>query len=133
MQLILFYDGTCPLCVAEMGELAQLDAGKRLTLVDIHTKDFARQYPDINKESASTILHGYVTEDDKSMRLLLGLDVTCTAWNLVGKKRWLKMLRWPVVRWFADWAYMRFANNRYFISYLLTGKSRCQNGNCRID
>lgn len=81
MQLILFYDGTCPLCVAEMGELAQLDAGKRLTLVDIHTKDFARQYPDINKESASTILHGYVTEDDKSMRLLLGLDVTCTAWN----------------------------------------------------
>ena len=57
--------------------------------------------------------------------MLYGLDANCKAWELVGKKRWLRVLRWPVIRMFADLGYMFFAKNRSTISYLVTGKRRC--------
>ena len=42
------------------------------------------------------------------------------------KKKWLMLLRLPVVRWFSDIGYLVFARYRYDISYLLTGQRRCE-------
>ncbi|MDN3685045.1 DUF393 domain-containing protein [Vibrio sinaloensis] len=66
----------------------------------------------------------------KDNQLILGLDVTYYAWHLVGKGWLYAPLRWPLFKPVADWAYMRFANNRYTISKWLTGKSKCSNGQC---
>jgi predicted DCC family thiol-disulfide oxidoreductase YuxK len=122
MQLTLFYDSYCPLCVAEMNELARLDQHTRLLFADIHSPDFSARYPDIDAQAADRLLHGRYTDG----RMIYGLDVTHQAWALVGRQRWLALLRWPVIRWFADLGYHFFARYRYGISFLLTGRRRCQ-------
>jgi predicted DCC family thiol-disulfide oxidoreductase YuxK len=125
-ELTIFYDGYCPLCVAEMQQLRRLDDRRpgppRLLLEDIHSAGFAQRYPHIDPQAADRILHGQLADG----RMLMGLDVTCRAWQLVERKPWLKLLRWPLLRWFADQAYFLFARNRYGISWLLTGQRRCQ-------
>ncbi len=125
-ELTIFYDGYCPLCVAEMEQLRHLDDERqgpaRLLLEDIHSAGFSQRYPHIDPGAADRILHGQLADG----RLIFGLDVTCLAWRLVERKPWLRLLRWPLIRWFADQAYLLFARNRYGISWLLTGQRRCQ-------
>lgn len=120
--MIIFYDGYCPLCVTEMGQLRQLDTSNQLILEDIHQSDFAIRYPQIDANAANQVLHAL----DDNGNLLLGLDVTCAAWKTVGHHGWIQVLRWPVIRWFADKFYLLFAKHRYSISFLLTGKRRCE-------
>ncbi|NTS75432.1 DUF393 domain-containing protein [Catenovulum sp. SM1970] len=121
-QFTLFFDGKCPLCVAEMKKLTGFDKDNKLNLIDIQQANFNEQYPDIDKNQASAILHAI----DQKGELLLGLDATYHAWRQVNRHAWLVILRWPVIRFFADKAYLFFAKNRYQISKLFTGKAYCQ-------
>jgi predicted DCC family thiol-disulfide oxidoreductase YuxK len=122
VELRIFYDGGCPLCLSEMKQLLSLDVEQSIDLVDINQPGFEEKYPVINKEKADAILHGQLADGS----IILGLDVTHKAWSLVGKGRWTAILRWPVVRIFADWAYLVFAKYRHSLSQLITGKSRCE-------
>ncbi|WP_297482169.1 DUF393 domain-containing protein [uncultured Photobacterium sp.] len=132
MKLIIFYDGSCPLCIKEMRQLQKHNNHQQLSFEDILASDFNQRFPYISITDASTVLHGlYFPEPQQSPQLLLGLDVTYLAWRSIGKKKWLAVLRWPIIRFFADKCYLFFARNRYKISYLLTRKSRCKN--CKID
>ena len=121
MILTIFYDSQCPLCMAEMRLLESHNNDKRLKLIDLHDDNFSKHYPYINKLKAMDILHGELDTGE----LLLGLDVTCKAWNLVGKHKWLMILRWPIIRILADATYLFFARYRSQISQLLTGKRLC--------
>jgi len=121
MDLTIFYDSQCPLCMTEMRLLESNNHDKRLKLIDLHDKNFSKQYPHINKSKAMNILHGELANGE----LLLGLDVTCKAWKLVDKHKWLVILRWPVIRVLADTIYLLFARYRNQISYLLSGKKTC--------
>ncbi|PMJ91486.1 DUF393 domain-containing protein [Vibrio sp. 10N.261.55.A7] len=124
-DLTIFYDGTCPLCSKEMAALQKQDKKGRIKLVDIYSDEFA-QYPQINADAANTVLHAI----DNTGQLVLGLDVTYKAWDLVGKGWLYAPLRWPLIKPFADWCYLRFARNRYRVSYWLTGVSRCDSNSC---
>ncbi|WP_199481762.1 thiol-disulfide oxidoreductase DCC family protein [Vibrio owensii] len=124
-KLTVFYDGTCPLCAKEMKALKQRDAKQHIITVDIYSEAFTA-YPQIDPEQANTILHAL---NDKG-ELLLGLDVTHRAWQLVGRGWLYAPLRWRAVKPVADWLYLKFAKNRYRVSYWLTGTSRCNNGSC---
>ncbi|WP_295894544.1 thiol-disulfide oxidoreductase DCC family protein [uncultured Vibrio sp.] len=124
-DLTIFYDGTCPLCAKEMTALKKHDSRGSIKTVDIYSDEFA-QYPQINANAANTVLHAI----DQAGQLILGLDVTYKAWDLVGKGWVYAPLRWPLVRPVADWCYLRFANNRYRVSYWLTGVSRCDSNRC---
>jgi len=117
----MFYDSWCPLCAAEVRQLQALDVNGDLQFVDIHGADFRTDWPHIDPERANRILHAQ--RDDGTM--LYGLDVSAAAWATVGRHRWLKLLRLPVIRWFADMGYRLFARYRYSISFLLTGQRRC--------
>ena len=121
MTLTIFYDSLCPLCMTEMKLLESNNQYKRLKLIDLHDDNFNKQFPYINKSKAMNILHGELDNGE----LLLGLDVTCTAWTLVGKHKWLMILRWPIIRILADATYLFFARYRSQISHLLTGKKLC--------
>ena len=123
--LTIFYDSTCPLCAKEMSALQAYDSEKQLQLVDLHSEEFVNNFAYIDFEEAMRILHAEQNGD-----VLKGLDVTAAAWKVVGKKAWVQMLRWPIIRWFADRAYILFADNRYRLSWMLTGQSRCNNGVC---
>jgi predicted DCC family thiol-disulfide oxidoreductase YuxK len=125
--LTLFYDGFCPLCVREMAQLRQIDKQGVLQLVDIQLADSQALYPQIDFSEASRILLALTADG----RLLRGLDSTHAAWSAVGLGYRTAWLRWPVIRWFADQAYLYFAANRYRISYWLTGQARCDNGSCQ--
>lgn len=127
MTLTIFYDGQCPLCMAEMRQLKHHDHLGNIKFVNLYNDKFSEQYPHIDPVKANRILHGQLDSGE----LLLGLDVTCKAWQLVGKHTWLKILRWPVLRIFSDAIYLLFARYRNKISYLLTGTPRCSS--CSID
>lgn len=121
VKLTVFYDGFCPLCVAEMSRLRKLDNKGVIRLVDVQQQEQMANFSEINKESALNILHGI----DDNGRILKGLDVTCLAWHLVGRGWLVAPLRWPLVKGIADRVYLWFAPNRYRISGLLTGRQRC--------
>lgn len=121
-MLTIFYDGHCPLCMAEMIQLKALDIQKKINFSDLHADNFNDVYPYIDKSKANLILHGELPSGE----ILLGLDVTCKAWSLVGKHKWLAILRWPVISFFADIVYRFFARYRNTISYLLTRKKPCK-------
>ena len=124
--LTIFYDGRCPLCAAEMKQLRQLDDAGKLRLEDINRPDFKQRFPHIDPVEADRVLHGQWANGT----LIYGLDVTQQAWALVGRHQWLKLLRLPLVRWFADFGYLFFARYRRQISRLLTGSSRCNAEAC---
>ena len=126
MKLTIFVDSHCPLCMAEMQQLMSLDTSKKIIIEDLHASDFIQRYPHIDPVKAFRKLHGQLDDG----RILFGLDVTCLAWSLVGKHRWLAILRWPLIRYPADAAYYLFARYRNVISSLVMGK-RCP-GNCSV-
>jgi len=121
MQLTIFYDSHCPLCLLEMQQLKTVDHEDRIQLVDLHADDLNKAYPYIDKDKAMKRLHGQLDSGE----VLYGLDVTCQAWSLVGKHRWLVILRWPLIKPIADLAYRIFARHRDRIAFLITGKTRC--------
>ncbi|WBA14570.1 thiol-disulfide oxidoreductase DCC family protein [Salinivibrio proteolyticus] len=121
-MVTLFYDSLCPLCVKEMRKLSRWDKNQQLILEDIHHSDFAARFPDVDPKAANRILHA----KDSQGQMVYGLDATYAAWHAVGKGYWVSWLRWPVIAWFADQAYLFFARHRYRISALLTGQARCQ-------
>lgn len=123
MILTIFYDSHCPLCSAEINQLRAHDNDKKLLLEDINAVDFIQRYPYIDKIEANKLLHGQLSNGE----LIYGLDVTCLAWKTVGKHRWLAILRWPVIRWFADTSYRFFARHRNTISTLLMGRNTSLN------
>ena len=129
MILTIFYDSFCPLCSAEINQLKAYDRDNQLSFEDIHAVDFVQRYPYVDKLKANKLLHGQLNNGG----MIYGLDVTCMAWKTVGKHRWLSILRWPVIRWFADLAYLFFARHRNRISSLLTGNKKdieCQS--CKV-
>ncbi|RUO77682.1 thiol-disulfide oxidoreductase DCC family protein [Idiomarina seosinensis] len=126
-QLIIFYDGGCPLCIKEMRHLKKLDAGQKIQFENINEDDFNRRFPEVNIEKANAYLHGRLDSGE----MVYGLDVTHAAWSQVGKGWCIAPLRWPVIGWFADKAYLFFARHRNRISKLLTGEARCSQ--CSID
>lgn len=128
MAFKIFYDGTCPLCEKEMNQLKKLNTDGNLSFVDIMDDDFERNYPDLEWQALNDRIHGMC--DDGT--LLVGLDATHRAWSEVGRGWVYAPLRWPIIRFFADKAYLIFAKNRYKISYWLTGKKRCENNNCKV-
>ncbi|QIR13687.1 thiol-disulfide oxidoreductase DCC family protein [Shewanella aestuarii] len=128
MELTIFYDSACPLCSNEMAQLKQHDPLHKIHLEDLNAPDLAERYPQLDLAKANTILHGLTADG----RMILGLDVTAMAWGLTGKHCWIKLLRLPLIKPVADKAYLAFAKNRYQISYLLTGKQRCETGSCNL-
>lgn len=130
-MLTIFYDGFCPLCLSEMRELKTLDTQQQLNLENIHADDFSERYPHIDPVEADRILHGQLANG----QVIQGLEVTCMAWKLVGKHKWMQALRWPVIRIFADLGYKFFAKYRHSISSFVTGKPRCtscEKGQCDL-
>ena len=112
----------------EINQLRAYDTDNQLLFENIHAPDFVKRYPYIDQVRANKLLHGQLSDGG----LIYGLDVTCMAWKTVGKHRWLSVLRWPFIRWFADLGYLFFARYRNSISGLFAGKKDLQCQACKI-
>lgn len=115
-----------------MRQLKKRDMSQKLIFKDINDSGFAEEFPAISPQHALTKLHGYLFQSGRE-DLLTGLDVTYHAWRIVGRGWLIAPLRWPVIRWFSDKIYLWFARNRFTISKLLTGQSRCETCKLPLD
>ncbi len=109
-----------------MQHLKRSDIEQKITLEDLNADDFSRRFPTVNQHQAMNILQAQTS----SGQMIYGLDVTYQAWRSVGKYPWLKIIRLPVIRFFADSVYRVFAKYRHHISRFLMPNSVCSSGQC---
>ena len=89
----LYYDGRCSLCADEIEQLRR-ERGAALALVDIHAAD---SEPDLPERDT----------------LLRTADANVAAWEGTPRWRWLRPLRWPLLRHVVDAVYALWARWRY--------------------
>ena len=120
-QITVFYDAACPLCVKEMSSLKRhLD--NKVRFINVLNRQIMAAYPFISLQDSRRILHVV----DAKGQLRLAVDANVYLWEQTGTKRYLKLLRLPIIRNIAHSCYMYFARNRYRISRVLTGSERCR-------
>jgi predicted DCC family thiol-disulfide oxidoreductase YuxK len=103
---VLYFDGQCPLCNAEMDKL-RAARGEAIVLQDIHELPAEAAVPD--HETLLRTLH--LRRADGSW--LTGADANVAAWEGTGHGKWLGILRWPLLRHFVDLGYALWARWRY--------------------
>lgn len=69
-QLVIFYDGQCPLWVREMTQLKLKDDAQKIQFEDILEPDFSERFPKVSMDDANHILHGL-----ENGEMVYGLDV----------------------------------------------------------
>ena len=106
MADILYYDGLCPLCVKEMDRLREIKAVS-LQLQDIHAlPDDPSRLP--SKDELLKVLHL-----ERDGQFLTGIDANVAAWQHTRYGVLWRWMRWPLIRWFVEKAYDRWARWRY--------------------
>lgn len=105
MTDVLYFDGQCPLCTAEMARLRKL-ADADLVLSDIHDLRDDSLPP---REELLRALHLRTGDGE----LITGLEANVAAWQHTSLGLFWRWLRWPVVRSIADRIYSRWALWRY--------------------
>ncbi|ADU36058.1 thiol-disulfide oxidoreductase DCC family protein [Variovorax paradoxus] len=129
--LTVYYDATCPLCVAEMGAMHARDAAGRLNLVDCSPLGFsAGPAP---REALMTAMHAV----DASGRVLSGVAAIRACRAAVGMPAGGALLDLPIVGALADRAYALLARNRYrlprWLVARLAGRGAIAPTNCADD
>ena len=111
-ELTLYYDGQCPLCVAEVAFLQSRNTQGQLAFVDITQAGFEVAGHNISCEAAMAQIHGRTADG----QVLVGVPVFATAYQLAKLPvlAWLLSRRWlmPVLQP----AYVLFAKHRQAIS-----------------
>jgi predicted DCC family thiol-disulfide oxidoreductase YuxK len=104
-ELTLYYDGQCPLCVAEIEFLQTRNAGGTLGFVDVAHSSFDANAHAISCELAMAQIHGRTAQGE----VLVGVPVFAMAYKLANlpllawilSRSWLQPLLQPAYVWFA--------------------------------
>ena len=115
LKLILFYDGSCPLCTKEILLLKKYDKNREIQFEDITLDNFPERFTHINLAKADAIIHGQLPDGE----VITGMDVTFLAWEIVNRNKWLRLFKLPFIRTITDWTYLFFAKHRKKITRLL--------------
>ncbi len=91
-ELTLYYDGQCPLCVAEVEFLQSRNAQGQLAFVDVTQTGFEAAGHHISCEAAMAQIHGRTADG----QVLVGVPVFATAYRLAKLPilAWLLSRRW---------------------------------------
>lgn len=107
--LTLYYDGACPLCLAEMRNLMRLNTAQRLRFVDIAAPGFA--VPEGHTLAAMQGLLHAQAEDGGWLR---GVDTFVAMYEAVGVSWVARALSAPGLRPLADRCYPWVARHRHW-------------------
>jgi predicted DCC family thiol-disulfide oxidoreductase YuxK len=111
-QLTLYYDGSCPLCLAEMEYLKSKDHHSRLCFEDITRSQFVAAEHGIDCASAMQSIVGKLSNGSQ----MQGVAVFAAAYQRVG----LNSLAWLLSRESLQkplgFLYLQFAKHRHLIS-----------------
>jgi predicted DCC family thiol-disulfide oxidoreductase YuxK len=124
-EIVVLFDGQCPLCAREIRTLARLDRGRgRIGFDDIADPDFDAGRYGVERSTLMARIHGVLPDG----RLVEGMEVFRRAWSAVGLGWLLAPTRWPGLRRVFDAAYRVFARNRL----RLTGReAACESDRCQ--
>ncbi|OXI21552.1 thiol-disulfide oxidoreductase DCC family protein [Burkholderia sp. AU15512] len=111
-ELVLYFDGRCPLCVAEIKRLGARDARRRLAFVDIAEPGFDPAPLGVDLPALNRELHARLPDG----RMLTGVDSILAAQALTGRRWVVRLLRVPAVRGALALLYRRFARNWHAVS-----------------
>ncbi|AYQ43389.1 thiol-disulfide oxidoreductase [Burkholderia aenigmatica] len=127
-ELVLYFDGRCPLCVAEIKRLGARDARQRLAFVDIAAPGFDPAPLGVDLPALNRELHARLPDG----RMLTGVDRILAAHALTGHRWLVRLLRVPVVRRVLAPLYRRLAHNRHAVSRWLGyhGEAQCDGAAC---
>lgn len=114
-KLILFYDGTCPLCQAEIIFLSGRNQQDLLSFIDIHSESFQPEKVGVSCETALAAMYGQFA----SGALIEGVAVFPEAYRRANLPTlaWIFSIR--ILQPFWRMGYRFFAKNRHAISSLL--------------
>jgi predicted DCC family thiol-disulfide oxidoreductase YuxK len=122
IEIEVFHDGKCPLCVREMRLLQRMDRAGAIRFVDISADDFDPSLLGVSWQALMDRIHGRLPDGTA----IEGVEVFRRLYAAVGFRRLVAISRLPGVAQLLDVAYRVFARNRL----RLTG--RCQDGACPV-
>lgn len=109
--LTIYFDGACPLCLAEMTNLQLRNVAGLLRFEDASRPDFKNYPPGTDRPALMALLHVQCADG----RVLRGAE----AFRLIYAGAQLRGLAWlisaPGLRQLVDWVYPFVARNRYRI------------------
>lgn len=130
--LTIYFDASCAICSAEMGDLKARDAAGRLQLVDCSAAGF-----DAGPASREALMAAIHVADAEG-RVFVGVPAIRLCRTAVGLSSGGFLLDLPLVAPLADRAYALLARNRYRIPRWLANRlagrvaPSCDDGNCRL-
>ena len=111
-ELTLYYDGSCPLCLAEVAFLQSRNPQGQLAFVDVTHTEFQAATHQVSCEAAMAQIHGRTADG----QMLVGVPVFAVAYKLAK----LPVMAWILSRpWLSpilQRAYVWFAKHRQTIS-----------------
>ena len=126
----IFYDGSCPVCNAEVEGYGRKDRAGRLILMDVSSPDFDASPYNITLADFMYQMHVL----DNSGRLYRGVDAFWAIWQAFPASRLLGLcgvlITLPLVNPLARLFYRVFARLRV---YLPKRRRDCTSGSCRTD
>ena len=100
----VFYDGSCPLCLAEIGHYEKIDTARSLCFVDVSKPEFSEQ-DILDQKTAMARFHVL----SSGGVLLSGATAFAEVWRGLSGWRWLaKFAALPGVIWMMEQAYRVF-------------------------
>ena len=125
-EILLLYDGDCPLCSREIAILRRLDRGRgRVRFEDIAILGPESRIYGRDRETLLARIHGVLPTGE----VIEGMEVFRRAYAAVGLGWLLAPSRWPLLRPIADAGYRWFARNRM----RWTGRTElCSEGRCEV-
>lgn len=105
--LTLYFDGSCPLCRAEMTNLELRDVRRQLRFVDVAV---STEYPPgVDLDALMTLIHAQCADG----RVLRGVEVFRLAYSAVGMPWVARLTRLPGLKGLSEALYPWIARNRY--------------------
>ncbi len=127
MKTLVFYDGACSVCAAEVTMLRRWDSKGRLGMNDIAAPDFDEGAWPVSLAEMNMALHVRLPDG----AWLKGMAATRHIYRAIGRGWMVAFTGWPLLSRVFDLTYTWFARNRIPISTRL-GTRRCTDGVCRI-
>jgi len=107
--LTLYYDATCPLCMAEMRNLMLRNTDGMLAFVDASAPDFASPVPNADQAALMRSLHGVWADG----RTVVGVDAIHEAYRAVGLGWITAFTQWPMLDRMSAHLYRWIARHRH--------------------